>query len=311
MSKFEEPLEKEQWAANEPPTPLYEPPRPRRHRPPSVFWPIMFIGAGVLLLLSNLGYLPPLSWGVLWRLWPLLIIALGIDLLIGQRSVIGAIVSAVLICVLIGAILLIAIFAQNIPAVSDWIQTPELQTQHVEYPLTGLERATVYIDWTSAPSYLSVLEDSPNLIEGDITYRGGLTFDVKLRGDQADVKLDSSFSGFWFWPWGERTEERWDVMLSPDVPLDLSLDAGSGPCAPGLLTWSCRPAAPSIPRLTAALGLSPSSCREMWARGWSSIRAAAPSAPTRDSSWCKASALAMARGRRATTAPPSTPSRWR
>lgn len=230
MSKFEEPLEKEQWAANEPPTPLYEPPRPRRHRPPSVFWPIMFIGAGVLLLLSNLGYLSPLSWGVLWRLWPLLIIALGIDLLIGQRSVIGTIVSAVLICVVIGGIVLIALFAQNIPGVSGWIQTPELQTQHVEYPLTGLERATVYIDWTSAPGYLSVLEDSPNLIEGDITYRGGLTFDVKLRGDQADVKLDSSFTGFWFWPWGERTEERWDVRLSPDVPLDLSLDAGSGPC---------------------------------------------------------------------------------
>jgi len=242
MSNFGEPFEEEQLAASgtppegkEPATPMappppYEPRQPRRRRPPSVFWPIMFIGAGVVLLLANLGYLPPLSWGVIWRLWPLLIIALGVDLLIGRRSVAGAIVSAVLICVLIGAILLVSIFAQNIPAVSEWIKTPELQTQHIEYPLTGLERATVYVDWTSAPGYLSVLEDSPNLIEGDITYRGGLTFDVKLRGDQADVKLDSSFTGFWFWPWGERTEERWDVMLSPNVPLDLTLDAGSGPC---------------------------------------------------------------------------------
>ena len=191
----------------------------------------MFIGAGVVLLLANLGYLPPLSWGVLWQLWPLLIIALGVDLLIGQRSVAGAIVSAVLICVLIGAILLVSIFAQNIPGVSNWIKTPELQTQHVEYPLAGLERATVSIDWASAPGYLSVLEDSPNLVVGDITYRGGLpTFDVKLHGDQADVKLYSSFAGFWFGPWGERTEERWDVMLSPNAPLDLTLDTGSGPC---------------------------------------------------------------------------------
>jgi hypothetical protein len=160
----------------------------------------------------------------------LLVIALGVDLLIGRRSVIGAIVSTVLLLVLIGGIVLVALFAQNIPVVSDWIQAPELQTRHVEYPLTGLERATVYIDWTSAPGYLSVLEDSPNLVEGDITCRSELTFDVKLRGDQANVKLDSSFTGFWFWPWGERTEERWDVRLSPDVPLELTFDAGSGPC---------------------------------------------------------------------------------
>jgi hypothetical protein len=197
----------------------------------------MFIAAGILLLLSNLGYLPPLSWGVLWRLWPLLIIALGIDLLIGQRSVIGAIVSAVLICVLVGVIVLVALFAQNIPAVSDWIgplelpqwiQQPEFQTRHVEYPLGGLEEAKVYIEWSSVPGHLSALEDSPNLIEGDIDYRGELTFDVSVVGGRANVKLDSSFFGLW--SFGDQADKRWDVRLSPDVPLDLSLDAGSGPC---------------------------------------------------------------------------------
>ena len=80
MSNFQEPLEEEQLVAGEtapegegpiapaappptipeePPQPPYEPRRPRRRRPPSVFWPIVFIGAGVMLLLSNLGYL---SW---------------------------------------------------------------------------------------------------------------------------------------------------------------------------------------------------------------------------------------------------------
>jgi len=192
----------------------------------------VLIGVGVVLLLANLGYLPPLSWGVLWRLWPLLVVALGIDLLIGRRSLVGAIISGVLILVLIGGIAMIALFAQNIPVVSDWIQPPKLHTEHVEYSLTGVEHATVYIDWTSAPGYLNALEDSPNLIEGDIAYRGQLIFDVDVRGGQANAKLDSRFSGFWFGPWdlGDRSEERWDVGLSPNVPLDLTLDAGSGPC---------------------------------------------------------------------------------
>jgi len=201
-----------------------------------VFWPIIFIAAGIVLLLSNLGYLPPLSWGVLWRLWPLLIIALGIDLLIGQRSVIGAIVSAVLICALVGGLVLVALFAQNIPAVSDWarplelpqwFQQPKFETKHIEYPLRGLEEAKVYIEWSSVPGYLSALEDSPNLIEGDIDYRGELTFDVSVVGSRANVKLGSSFFGLWLF--GDQSSKRWDVRLSPDVPLNLTLDAGSGP----------------------------------------------------------------------------------
>jgi hypothetical protein len=253
MSNVQKPFEEEQQVASgtapedkepiaptvppptvpeEPPGPPYEAPRPRHRRPPSLFWPIMLIGAGVVLLLVTLGYLPDLSWGVIWRLWPLLIVALGVDLLIGRRSVIGAIISAVLIIVLISVIVLVALFAQNIPGLSDWIQPPEFQTRHVEYSLTGVEQATVYIDWTSVPGYLSPLEDSPNLIEGDVDYLGELTFDVSARGGRANVKLDTRFTGSWFgiWPFGDQSDKRWDVGLSPDVPLDLTLDAGSGPC---------------------------------------------------------------------------------
>jgi hypothetical protein len=192
-----------------------------------------------MLLLSNLGYLPWESWGVLWRLWPLLIIALGIDLLIGRRSMVGAIISAVLIFSLIGGIVLVALLAQNIPAVSnwiqpvsEWIQPPEFHTSHIEHSLTGVEQAEIDIDWSSVPGYLSPLEDSPNLIEGDIDYRGELTFDVDVRRGQADVVLESRYSviGFWLDDVRDHSDKRWDVGLSPAVPLALTLDAGSGPC---------------------------------------------------------------------------------
>ena len=217
MSDIREPLEKAR--------------RPRR-RPPSLFWPLVFIGAGVMLLLSNLGYLPWQSWNVLWRLWPLLLVAIGIDLLIGRRSMVGTIVSTLLILLLIGGAVAVVLFAQNIPALVELTQPVGLRTEHVEYALAGVERASVTIDWTSAPGYLSALRDSPNLIEGDITYRGQLIFDVDVRGDQADVGLDSHFSAPRFGPFefGSWAEERWDVKVSPNVPLDLTLDAGSGPC---------------------------------------------------------------------------------
>ena len=60
-------------------------------------WPILVITAGVLLLLSNLGMLSLDLWELMLRGWPLILIAIGIDLLIGRRSVWGSIVAAVLI----------------------------------------------------------------------------------------------------------------------------------------------------------------------------------------------------------------------
>jgi serine/threonine protein kinase len=134
---------------------------------------------------------------------------------------------------LLGVMLVLSnLFAQNIPILASRSQPPEFHTKHVEYSLKGIEQAKVYIDWTSVPGYLNALDDPPNLIEGDIDYLGELTFDVNIRGDQADVVLDSRFTGSWsgVWPPGDYPDRRWDVGLSPGVPLDLTLDAGSGHC---------------------------------------------------------------------------------
>jgi hypothetical protein len=204
----------------------------RRKRAPSFFWPLVLISAGVLLLLSNLGYVPWQSWNALWRLWPVLLIALGIDVLIGRRSMLGAIISGLLILALIAGAVALVVFAPDIPALSSLTQASEWQTEHVEHPLAGAERASIYIDWTSAPGYLSALGDSSNLIEGNVTYRGQLIFDVDAHGDQTDVLLDSQYSGHWFGPpdFLQGLDARWDVMLSPDVPIELKLDSGSGSC---------------------------------------------------------------------------------
>jgi hypothetical protein len=207
-------------------------PRPRRP-PPSFFWPLVLIGAGVLLLLSNLGYLPWQSWNLLWRLWPLLLIALGIDVLFGRRSMVGAIFSGLLILLLIGSVVFALLFAQNIPGLVSLTQPPEWRTRHIEHPLGDVERASVDIDWSSVPGALSASDDSPNLIEGTVVYRENLVFDVTVHDDDyAEVKLDTYTSGPWTWTFGfeDRAERRWDLKLSPNVPLDLVLDAGSGPC---------------------------------------------------------------------------------
>jgi hypothetical protein len=219
------------------------PPRPepslreQRRRVPSFFWPIVLIGGGVLLLLSNLGYISSTTWNVLLRLWPVLLIALGIELLFGRRSTAGAVISGLLILILLGGVIGAVFFVQQIPMLSGLAVLPEWRTEQIEYPLGSIQQATVNIDWSSLPGTVRVLEGSANLIEGRIAYRGDLVFDVRVRGNQADVEIDQRFTGVWFGPLDvlRDADRRWVLGLSPNVGLDLRVNGGSGPSTLDLL----------------------------------------------------------------------------
>lgn len=204
------------------------PQAPRRHAP-SFFWPIALIGMGVLLLLSNMGLIPATGWAVLWRLWPIGLIALGLDVLIGRRSVAGAITSGVLILVLVGLAIGVVVFAEQIPVLVDLARAPGMQYDYVEESLDDIESADVLIDFTSFPGYIEALDDSGNLIEADVAYRGDLIFNTQTSGNHMNVTLDSIQQGVVFSLTDVSSEDaKWDVGLNPDVALALDLDASSG-----------------------------------------------------------------------------------
>jgi hypothetical protein len=105
------------------------------------------------------------------------------------------------------------------------------RTAHHEHLLSeGIDRAEVTIDWTSVPGSLTVLQDSANLIEADVSYLGQFIFSVSEYGDRVDVLLDDRFNGVRFDPFDFDDLGRipWDVRLSPQVSVDLILDGGSG-----------------------------------------------------------------------------------
>src|SRR4030065_659427 len=59
--------------------------------------PILLIGFGLLLLVSNRGYVSGSIWNVLFGMWPVILIVAGVDLLIGRRSVLGSLLLIALI----------------------------------------------------------------------------------------------------------------------------------------------------------------------------------------------------------------------
>lgn len=71
--------------------------------------PLVGIGLGTVLILGNLGYLAWGGWNLLWRLWPVLIIAWGLDVAFGRnRSLWSTVARVALGLLLVGGILWLA-----------------------------------------------------------------------------------------------------------------------------------------------------------------------------------------------------------
>ena len=201
-------------------------PLPAPRRAPGLFWPIILVGLGVILLLSNLGRLPADPWPLIWRLWPVILIVIGLDILLGRRSVWGGVFSAALALLVIGGVIALLYIAQNYPT---WyhFDVPGFHTQHIAHPLGDVRQADVRIDFPGGLGTLSALEDSSNLIEGDVSYPGELADLFSSSGSSARVQLDSRYVG-WGLMWRETGSRRWILGLNPRAEYDLTLDTGSG-----------------------------------------------------------------------------------
>jgi len=61
------------------------PPAPQRRRRGGVVGPLVLIFIGFVFLLQNTGYLPANAWQNMWRLWPVILVLAGLELLLAHR----------------------------------------------------------------------------------------------------------------------------------------------------------------------------------------------------------------------------------
>lgn len=183
---------------------------------------VLLIIVGVLILLGNFGWL---SWGVLARvanLWPVLLVAIGADMLTRRRySVVvwGA-------AVVVGA-LLYAYDTGGIGGQTVWgTAAGELRT--ISHPLSGANAADVTITTSVGTLRLAGLSGGDQLVEGSIrTGRGETLVDeLSHRGDVAVLRLTSDQRPGVNIGAGERRE--WDLRLTRGVPIALSVKTGVG-----------------------------------------------------------------------------------
>lgn len=189
-------------------------------RRPSLLGPVLLIGLGILLLLQNLGLLPFGFWSTLWRLWPVLLVIGGLDLILGRRSALGSLIALALGVVLIGGALVWAFRVMPGSAVG---------ASTVRQPLGAVEQARVLIDFGAGQLIVEPGAGEDNLVDGTVT---AASEEFSVEDGQARLEIRHDPAGYLNLPFINGAENaRWEIRLTGEVPLDLSVDAGVGETA--------------------------------------------------------------------------------
>jgi hypothetical protein len=197
--------------------------RSRRHGG-SIVGPVILIGAGIVFLLNNMDVLPWSIWNQVWRLWPIVLIAIGLDLVIGRRN---TALSLIIVLLLVGGGVAFLLYNGGFQPMG------ELATTSLNVPLSGAKSADITLDVGTGNLTLDSSANSESLATGTLEYYQGRNTpqqSVSTVGGQEMLSLSQNDSngfdlGFLF---GGGRSPQWNVHLDPKVPMTFKANLGTG-----------------------------------------------------------------------------------
>ena len=156
-----------------------------------IFWAVVLVVVGFLLLLSNLGLFNINLWNLFW---PTLLIVLGVWFLIGTT-----------------------------------VGTGEIEKEEGSVDLGDVESATITVKYGAGRMKLNASAEAGKLLSG--TFANGLDARVTKKGSNLDVLIQPNrrvipvvfFPGNWITGRGL----EWDFGLSKEIPLNLVFETGA------------------------------------------------------------------------------------
>ncbi len=205
----------------------------RRHKNGhSLFGPVFLIGLGIYFLLRNFGIVSDLNWAAAFQLWPLLLIFLGLNIIVQQvRRPFGTFLSGIVSLTAVAVFGAILLFDAGLPFLSffNLKSSAEYRQEIVEVNEDGVETAEISLELGHLGADIIGLNSSQNLLEGTLDIVGELNLRQQMRGTKAIVSLEEHNSFSWNSRWVEDAYQLpWQIGLSRTVPLDLTIDMGSG-----------------------------------------------------------------------------------
>ena len=190
-------------------------------RRPPILGPVILITIGILALLHNFGQLPANFWQTVWRLWPLLLILLGIEILIGQLRLpwgVSMLLALLLIVAAVAGVLYLAWWMPEERAVS----TGEME--HLEQPLQGAKLSVVSLSFGAGTLRVGAVS-SDHILVGDFR-QGQARVSYTVTNDKGDLRIAApEHQAFPIFISGRGNE--WDVRLNSTIPLELRVESGA------------------------------------------------------------------------------------
>ncbi len=184
--------------------------------------PFILISLGIIFLLNNLGLLSWSIWETLLRLWPILLVATGLDLILGQRSAWGSLLALVLTLAVLGGAL--------------WLSGTEVEWQRaarreeIAQGVGAARKAKLVIAPGVGTLSIKAASDPVNLVQGSIVLgrREELERHFRVEDGTGTFVLGTQTSSFGPSAIGLGGQRRWNLQLSSDVPLRLETNLGVG-----------------------------------------------------------------------------------
>jgi hypothetical protein len=178
-------------------------------------------GLGVIFLMGNLGYLSFTAWDLILRLWPIFLVALGLDIILGRQRPWSAALG-----VLIGLFITAGIFwlITSAPFTSDY------KTEEVTFNLNNATAARGTIAMPVGKLELSSGAESDTLLTGALHMNSNEEFSKSLtfNGNTTTFRLDShGFAAFV--PFSRSGgQEDWVIHVNPAPTYNLTLQMAAG-----------------------------------------------------------------------------------
>jgi hypothetical protein len=195
----------------------------RRRRPPIV-GPVILIGIGVLALMQNFGQLPVNFWQTVWRVWPVILVLIGVEILLGQLRLPWGLSFLLALALIAGTIYGVVYLAQQ-AGWEDRLGAGEMR--YIEKDLDGATSATVNLKY-GAGSLTVGAGDATHIMVGDFLEANGRVqarVDYSTSGGRGKLEISVPDSQAFIFVSGKSNE--WNVKLNTAVPLDVRIDAGA------------------------------------------------------------------------------------
>ena len=186
-------------------------------------WAVISLGLGTVFLLANFGYLPWNSWSLLLRMWPLILVAIGLDLVFEGRGTASTLIGVLIALVIMAGVAWYAI--GNSP-------NTKLGSTPVSQVLQGATSANVRITDPVGRLEVSSGASGDMLLEGTTQMIGpmNLSQDYDVQSKHGSLNLSTKGEGPFAW-WGGMSEPLWALELTENVPLTLNTETAAGSLA--------------------------------------------------------------------------------